>query len=167
LERLEPEIRSASLPPLQPLAPAQRRLLRQFAALTALPFFLIAAFADAVLLPDAGLPSLAGLIVLAVAAPNVLILSDRRYRAWGYALTDEEIHVARGLWTRTHTIIPLARVEHIDVAQGPLQRRHGIGTLVLHTAGTANSSVSLPGLELAEAERLRDEVRGRIREGGA
>src|SRR3712207_7159370 len=43
--------------------------------------------------------------------------------ALGYALDGEELRVARGVWTRIETIVPLARVQHIDVAQGPLERR--------------------------------------------
>ena len=92
----------------------------------------------------------------------VLVAPGRRYRAWGYAMDADELRIARGVWTRIETIVPLARVQHVDVSQGPIERTFGVCRLVLHTAGTMHSRVVLPGLARATAEALRDEVRGRI-----
>ena len=52
--------------------------------------------------------------------------------------------------------MPLARVQHTDVHQGPLMRRFGLAKLIVHTAGTENSAVELNGLSFATAQRLRD-----------
>ena len=98
------------------------------------------------------------LLYLAAWAPQ------RRYRAWGYGMDGEELQVRRGVWTRVHTVVPLDRVQHIDVSQGPLERMLGICSLVLHTAGTLHSQIVVPGLTRDSAERMRDEIRGRIRE---
>jgi membrane protein YdbS with pleckstrin-like domain len=98
------------------------------------------------------------LLYLAVLAP------PRRYRAWGYRIDPQELQVRRGVWTRVHTVVPLDNVQHIDVSQGPLERAFGICSLVLHTAGTLHSQIVLPGLARGTAERMRDEIRGRIRE---
>jgi hypothetical protein len=87
----------------------------------------------------------------------------RRYRALGYALDVEELHVAWGVWIRTETVVPLRRVQHIDVSQGPVERMFGVSRLVLHTAGTLNSLVVVPGLARETAESIRDEIRARIR----
>lgn len=94
----------------------------------------------------------------------VLVAPGRRYRAWGYQLSPEELHVAHGVWTRVETHVPLARVQHVDVSQGPVERAFGVCRLILHTAGTMNSRVVLPGLTRAGAEAIRDDVRARIRE---
>ena len=47
-------------------------------------------------------------------------------------------------------------MQHTDVSQGPLERRFGLATLVVHTAGTAHASVELPGLQHAVAIEVRD-----------
>lgn len=101
--------------------------------------------------------------VLLFAIYFVLIAPSRRHRALTYALDHEELHIARGLWTKVETLVPLVRVQHIDVSQGPLERTFGISRLVLHTAGTLNSLVTLPGLSRESAEAMRDEIRARIR----
>ena len=98
---------------------------------------------------------------------RVLFVTGRRYRAWGYALGADDLSIAHGLWTRVETHVPLARVQHVDVSQGPLERAFGVCRLILHTAGTANSRVVLPGLARSTAEDIRDEVRARIRQDDA
>jgi membrane protein YdbS with pleckstrin-like domain len=102
----------------------------------------------------------AGLLLLLA----VIFLPARRYRSWGYRMDEEELQIKSGLWLRMHTIVPFGRVQHIDVAQGPLERRFGVGTLILHTAGTRNSAVPLPGLAFEEAGRIRDVIRSKIRQ---
>ena len=107
-------------------------------------------------------PGIVTIPLLVLLLYPVLVAPGRRYRAWGYAMDADELRIARGVWTRSETIVPLARVQHVDVSQGPIERTFGVCRLVLHTAGTMHSRVVLPGLARATAEALRDEVRGRI-----
>jgi membrane protein YdbS with pleckstrin-like domain len=107
----------------------------------------------------------------AISGPAALMLilwalwsPGRRYQSWGYRVEEDELHVQHGLWTQVRTIVPFGRVQHIDVAQGPIERQFGVARLILHTAGTRSSAVGLPGLESAEAERIRDVIRSRIRQ---
>jgi hypothetical protein len=103
-----------------------------------------------------------GGLALLLAYP-ALISPIRRYRAWGYRLDAEELLLRHGLWTHVETSVPLRRVQHLDIAQGPLERSFRVTRLVLHTAGTASSQVMLPGLSRATAEAIRDEIRAQIR----
>jgi hypothetical protein len=98
-----------------------------------------------------------------IAVWMLLIAPRRRWAAWGWALLPNELHVARGVWTQIYTVVPLSRVQHIDIAQGPVERALGVARLVLHTAGTANSVVVLPGLARPTAEELRDTIRAQVR----
>jgi membrane protein YdbS with pleckstrin-like domain len=148
--------------PLQPIERGQLNVMRARGAGMALALILpacIAEFAIADRLPVhgaiAGLALLPG-IWLAIVAP------PRRWRHWSYAFTGTELHVAHGWWTRVHTIVPVVRVQHIDVAQGPLERSFGVARLVLHTAGSDNTIVTLPGVARATAEEIRDAIRARI-----
>ena len=93
-----------------------------------------------------------------------LVFPVRRYRGWGYREGEDEIEIKRGRLIRVRTIVPHARVQHIDVAQGPIQRLFGLGTLILHTAGTHGASVPLPGLAYSDAEEMRDRIRAKIRQ---
>jgi uncharacterized protein len=104
------------------------------------------------------LPALVVLGYVAFLAPR------RRYRAWGYRIDAEELRLGHGVWTAVETLVPLKRVQHLDIAQGPLERVFGVCRLLLHTAGTANSLVVLPGLSRATAEAMRADIRARIRQ---
>jgi hypothetical protein len=82
-----------------------------------------------------------------------------RYRAWRFALRPEELYLERGVLNHVRTIVPLRRVQHLDVSQDLLEREYALGRLVVHTAGSRSSDVVIPGLPLEEAERIRDEVK--------
>ena len=66
--------------------------------------------------------------------------------------------LARGHWWRLETRVPASRVQHLDLKHGPLERRWRLATLVIHTAGSKMSAVSVSGLDAADAERLRDRL---------
>lgn len=147
-----------------PLDPGQLKAMRISAAITALIGLAIAFGLDVVLVLKAKTPL--GLVT----APAALLLlyyvlatPGRRFRRWGYAKTEDELHVAHGVLVHTETSVAFHRVQHIDVAQGPVERLCGVYELVLNTAGTLNSRIRLPGLSRATAEALRDEIRLHVR----
>lgn len=81
-------------------------------------------------------------------------LRVHRFIAW--RLDHAGFSMRRGRAWFSDTRVPHARVQHVDVKHGPLARRFGLATLVLHTAGTRDSAVSVPGLDADDAARLRD-----------
>ena len=148
---------------LTPLDPAFVRLLRLHGALAGAALLALTFAAEAIAGTRLGLPRGIVAAPAAVLALYLLTLSPgRRYRAWGYAMDKEELHVRRGVVTRIYTIVPLGRIQHIDVSQGPIERPLGLARLILHTAGTLHSQVTVPGLRRDDAEAMRDEIRGRI-----
>ena len=80
------------------------------------------------------------------------------YRFLGFHADDDGIEIASGVYWRAVTSVPRSRVQHIDVSQGPLERKHGLGRLVIYTAGTSHSKVELPGLEHQTALELRNRL---------
>lgn len=77
------------------------------------------------------------------------------YRFASYRIDELGIEIRRGVYWRTITNVPRSRVQHTDVSQGPLERRYGLGTLVIYTAGMAHSRVNLEGLDHEVARRIR------------
>lgn len=80
----------------------------------------------------------------------------RRWRHTRWRLDASGFALRRGHMWQTETRVPQSRVQHLDLQRGPLQRLYHLATLVIHTAGTRNSAVSLSGLDAGDAERLRD-----------
>ncbi|HKE96190.1 MAG TPA: PH domain-containing protein [Povalibacter sp.] len=80
------------------------------------------------------------------------------YRRLRYRIDDTGIVIERGVLWRSHIALPRVRIQHTDVSQGPLQRRYGIGTLKLYTAGSRHTMIELPGLSHPAALALRDSL---------
>lgn len=79
-----------------------------------------------------------------------------RHRRIAYRLDESGLQILRGVLWRSHVFVTRSRVQHTDVVEGPLQRRFGVATLVVHTAGTRHSATRLGGVGREEAFRLRD-----------
>jgi uncharacterized protein len=94
----------------------------------------------------------------ALAAGGILgaWLSWRRHQRTQWRLDAHSLAVRRAHLWFSDTRVPRARVQHLDVRRGPLERSIGLATLVVHTAGSRLDAVSLSGLELADAETLRE-----------
>ena len=80
------------------------------------------------------------------------------YRHTRYRVDEQLIEIERGVVFRESIAIPRSRVQHLDVAQGPMMRRHGLGELAIYTAGTEYSRVTLAGLAYEVAQSLRDRL---------
>ena len=145
---------------LTPLDPRYKSMMRLVAAIFAV-VLLIAATVAEIAIP--GWTGVIWLPVVLVAAYLVLYLPMRRYAARGYSLEEERLRVVRGLLFHSDTIVPFGRVQHIDIDQGPIERAYGLATLTVHTAGSHNASVSLPGLAHDDALAMREEIRAAIR----
>ena len=115
--------------------------------------------------PDRMIPfGVLGGTTLVLGTLSTIYIPMLRYRFWKYELRPEELALTRGIWNRVHTIVPLRRIQHLDVSQDVIERNYELGKLIVHTAGTQSSSVVVPGLEFEEAERLRYEIKNHINE---
>ncbi|MFC7579817.1 PH domain-containing protein [Schaalia naturae] len=97
----------------------------------------------------------AGAAALLVLMVWLLWLIPRQVRAQGFAETDHEFMIRRGIMFRSLTVVPYGRIQYVDVSEGPIARHFGIASIALHTA-SAETSGSLDGLPAQEAARLRD-----------
>ncbi|WP_417729696.1 PH domain-containing protein [Roseovarius sp.] len=150
---------------LTPLHPPEKSLIRVNMVVRAVILLALGLAGEIAIQIQLGTqPGLLLIPLALLAALMVLVLPRRIYRRWGYDMGDEQLRVLRGYLWRTDTIVPFNRIQHIDVAQGPLQRLFGLSTLIVHTAGTHNSIVTLPGLATADAESMRETIKGHIRQ---
>lgn len=102
-----------------------------------------------------GVPALA---VAALTVVNVLVVPPLRYRAWGFALRDTDLYLRHGVLFRNTSIVPHARIQHVDTRHGPIDRWLGLAELVVFTAGTRGAIIAIPALGRGQAESLRDHL---------
>src|SRR5690606_38327518 len=93
-----------------------------------------------------------GLGILAVPA---LIAAIARFVGFRYHLTGEELILDSGVFSRRRRIIPLARIQNVDVSEKPLERLCGVASLLIETAGGKKTEGVLSVLSRADADALR------------
>lgn len=133
-----------SIAELGPVASGYKQVLRTRLALFWIPVALGAIAVDQMGLRDQPVFGLLSVAVPLLAALIVTGVPARAYSRLAYGLTDKLLQVVRGWVFHTDTIVPFVRVQHLDVVRGPLDKMFGTATLVVHTAGTHNSIVTLP-----------------------
>jgi membrane protein YdbS with pleckstrin-like domain len=151
--------------PAERLDPRAKTLWRITGALGGLPILAGGALASWVLLRVAQVPLLVGVLPL-VAVGVLLVISvgvapDLRWRRWRYEIREDEVDLQRGIVWVSRTLVPLARIQHVDTQSGPLQRRFGLATVVFYTAAGANQ---IPELSTPVAAEVRDRIAELTRE---
>ena len=103
-------------------------------------------------------------VVLLSAALGGWIGARLRHQRW--KLDGEGLWLRSGrLWWR-ETRVPASRVQHVDLKHGPLERRAGLATLVVHTAAVHLSVITVRGLDEADAQHLRDALARQLDDAG-
>ncbi len=105
--------------------------------------------------------------VLAIAlvgfAPLVAIHRwvDAGFRGW--ALREHDLIARQGVLWRAVTVLPIARIQHVETSSGPLERAFGLARLRLYTAGGVTADLVVIGLPAGTADRLREHLVEEIR----
>ena len=145
--------------PAERLDPRAKTLWRITGALGALPLLAGAVFGSWVLLRVAEVPSFVGILpvfaVVALLVVTVGVAPGLRWRRWRYEIREDEVDLQRGIVWISRTLVPLARIQHVDTQSGPLQRRFGLATVVFYTAAGANQ---IPELSAPVAAEVRDRI---------
>ena len=151
------------LPPMLAVEPAYKNVLRIRFLVQWLVVSGIAIAIDLTLLPGSGFYGLPTVLVPLLGLISIVVVPQRIYSHLGYRLTDRLLQVVRGWMFHADTIVPFVRVQHIDVTRGPVDKMFGTSSLVVHTAGTHNSIVTVPGLAPDKAAEIRDVIREQVR----
>jgi membrane protein YdbS with pleckstrin-like domain len=151
--------------PAERLDPRAIRLWRITGSLNMLPLLVGAGFAGSALSrfgdPSLFLGILPVLVVLILAGGVVGMAPGLRWRRWRYEIRPDEVDLQRGIFWVSRTLVPLARIQHVDTRQGPLQRRFELSTVVFYTAAGPNQ---IPELSTPVAAEVRDRIAELTRE---
>jgi len=97
------------------------------------------------------LPFAAGAMVLW----RVAVVPSLRWRRWRWELRDEELDLRHGLVTEVRTIVPISRVQHVEVRRTPLATSLGLSEVVVHTAA---GTTEVPAMDEGAAVAVRDRI---------
>lgn len=88
----------------------------------------------------------------------VLVWPGIEFRHAQWTWDDNGLEIHRGVFWRHRITIPISRIQHVDVSQGPLQRQFGLGKVTVHTAGTQLAAIELSGIAYEAAIWLREQI---------
>lgn len=163
-----PEVDIAALPAAESveLQPVHRRYLGLLRIEWAITAFILAAIAAALIyfipsLRETGAWALVAAAALLLAGFYLLMI-EKAFPRMGYAVREHDVLYQSGWIVRTLRACPFNRVQNCSVRSGPLERKAGLATLVLFTAGSAGADLQIPGLPQEEADRLRQFILAKI-----
>ncbi|WP_017672729.1 PH domain-containing protein [Blastomonas sp. AAP53] len=98
------------------------------------------------------------LIALAyIVLPLVPALSWMHWRAHRYALLDGQLYVRDGFWAQRLTLLPVRRVQSVDIRQTAVSRFIGLAQIAIGVAGRP-SAVTIQAIPIEDAIQLRAQL---------
>lgn len=155
-----PQARAVEMMPLQN---DYKKVMRFNVLLFFIPLFIFTA-CMAIFGPSEENVDVAGYIGLATTAVLFLLfwfLINPKFKVKSYAIREKDIMFRSGLIWRKTTTIPFNRIQHSEIKEGPISKRYGLCTLLVFTAGGAQSDVKIPGLQKDEGVRIKDFILGK------
>lgn len=136
-----------------------RHMVDEFLSTGLLVGLLMGGAVSIVLIPDFAVEVVQWVVVVGASLLSalVLLLVPLRVRSYRYACRDDDFVFARGVIFQRFVAVPYGRLQLVDINRGPVSRALGLAELKLVTAA-ASSGVTIPGLPLAIAEELRDQL---------
>lgn len=90
----------------------------------------------------------------------VFIAPKLQYNATSYYVHEAMIECTSGFLLHRRTLIPIERIQYIQMNNGPLSRQYQLSRLVLFTTG---DTVKMPYLMHDETERLLTQINERVK----
>lgn len=89
-------------------------------------------------------------------------IQEKSFTVKAYAIREKDV-IYRSGWIiqSTHTC-PFNRIQHSAVTIGPLEKKFGLASLVLYTAGSSGADLRIRGLQEATAWTLKEWITKKI-----
>ena len=75
------------------------------------------------------------------------------YKQFGFKVSEEELELRSGWIWLSDTLVPMTRVQHVELERGPLLRKYGLAKVKVVTAATTHV---IQALKLEDAEELKN-----------
>jgi hypothetical protein len=73
----------------------------------------------------------------------------------GYLVRENDVSFKKGLIAYKQTSVPFNRIQHVEVNQGILAKIFKLSSVKIYTAGGTSSDLSIPGLPVETAHKLK------------
>ena len=85
----------------------------------------------------------------------IFIHPELEYKQWLYKITEQYVDYTHGIFFTKRTIIPISRIQHLDIRQGPIQKQFSLSNIIIFTAGQSHEIVAVLS---SEAQSIVDSI---------
>ena len=98
-----------------------------------------------------------GLIVVTVIGIvwTYVVSSPIFYKTFRYGITDDFLYIKSGVWSICETVVPMAKIQSIELTQGFIMRKYSVSSVQI---STMKDSHEIPYIEEEVAKKLRDNI---------
>lgn len=83
------------------------------------------------------------------------IVPKVKYERFRFELFEEELEIESGIIFISNVLVPMVRVQHVELESGPLMRKFELASVSVVTAATTHK---ISGLKRDDAERLKRSI---------
>ncbi|MDD8058862.1 MULTISPECIES: PH domain-containing protein [Shewanella] len=94
----------------------------------------------------------------ALLAVIIIKLIHTKAKRIAYGVFEHELVLREGLFWVSTTALPYTRLQHVNLSQGPAERKFNLVSLKCFSAGSGVAEIDLPGLNAELAEHLRQHL---------
>ena len=77
------------------------------------------------------------------------------YKTFRYGITDDFLYIKSGIWTISESVVPMAKIQSIELTQGTIMRKYGVSSVEI---STMSDHLGIPYVEEEVAKKLRDDI---------
>ncbi|WP_291652397.1 PH domain-containing protein [Clostridium sp.] len=97
--------------------------------------------------------TMASIILISILLINSFISPTIEYKQWRYKITNDKIEFTEGIYFIRKVIIPIIRIQHIQVNQGPINKFFNLYDISIFTAGGQHK---IPNIDSKRAEEISE-----------
>jgi membrane protein YdbS with pleckstrin-like domain len=80
----------------------------------------------------------------------------------GYALRDRDVLIRKGWLIRKVGVVPLNRIQHVSIQSGPIERKFGLASVSIYTAGSDDADVTIKGITEETAQKIKEWISNQL-----
>ena len=99
-------------------------------------------------------------VVVLDALVELVVRPRLKHRVYRWEVTEDAVYTRTGWLSQTWTLVPVSRIQTVDVTRGLLQQMFGLATVAVFTA-SSQGTVRIWHLEHGMAQRVADDLAAR------
>ncbi len=100
-------------------------------------------------------------IIILLSVVDFILYPFIEYAQWKYIITKDKVEFSEGIYYIKTTTIPIVRVQHIKINQGPINKMLNLADVHIYTAGGEHK---IPNLSIEKANEISEYLKEKIKE---